>query len=177
MLVAAHYTGVVAAFKTADEWRLTEFIAVARELAARRGKSGKKSPAAKPGPFQATAGEIDRRRRLILSADLRPAVERVQEEVSVADFVREKLAALYAAVRRLARSKDAGGLAADGLDAADLGIIVVESLRAALDPAALFAATPAPAVPAVPVEPSIKPPINRLKRHLGNGKAHGPLPV
>jgi hypothetical protein len=169
MLVAKHYDAVVARFELADAWRLTEFIAVARELEGNRRDKlrNKKGPAAvaRPEPFLAAPEEVERR-RLALSEAKRPEVERLQRERVISSFVRERLEALYAAVRRFTRSKSAAAHAGTAFDEPDLGIILVESLQEALDPAGLFD------TPAAPAGSQGPPPGNPPEVTLMNGTAH-----
>ncbi len=149
MLVARHYGGVVAECVKADEWRLTEFLAVAQELErTRRGKAAKTPPAEPRTAFALPADEVAGRRDRLRD---RPGNDRLLGDAAVTAFVRQKLDALYAAVRRFAASKATEALAGAELQPADIGILLVESLKAALDPTGLVAAPAAmePAAPAV----------------------------
>jgi hypothetical protein len=170
MLVADHYDAVVARFDTADGWRLTEFIAVARKLEAARRRAARGDGPAKPDPFEGGLEEYARRHQRFQTKAVRKEAERVEAAPAVEEFVRGQLDALYAAVRRFAKSKKAAALTGEAFDAADLGIILLGEVKETLDSAGLFTHTPA-----VPADPPADKPVNRVKGHLGNGKAHGQL--
>ena len=153
MLVTRHYKGVLAACGKADEWRLTEFLAVAQELEwKRRGKADKVAPpAAKAELFAVPPVEVARRRERLREAN---AAERVRTQTAAAAFLRQQLDALYAAVRRFAASKAGNGLVGDGIEPIDVGVLLVESLKAGLDPAGLAVAGPPAGEPVAPDRPA-----------------------
>lgn len=166
MLVATHYDAIVARCARTDAWRLTEFLKVAQQL--KREARGKPPGAAgRPGPFALPPDEIARRRERLRAA---AGADRLAAEAAVAAFLRQRLDALYAAVRQFAASKGLKDVAGDGLDAADVGILLVESLKAGLDPAGLalaaeVALSPQASGPAAP------------ECYEGNGRHPGPLLV
>jgi hypothetical protein len=175
ILVARHYKGVLAECNKADEWRLTQFLTVAQELEQkRRGKAV--TPAAKASLFALPAADVARRREKLREGD---AADRVRTRAVVADFLRQKLDALYAAVRQFAASKEGRGLAGEGIEPIDIGVLLVESLKAGLDPAGLVVAVPPaerPAEPpAAPERP--EPPPAAPDRHLSSGRHPEPLAV
>lgn len=178
MLVATHYDAVVARFDAADGWRLTEFIALAREVEAgrRRAERGTRADA-KPDPFAGGLEDCARRQQRLQGKAARKEAERLGAEPAVEEFVRGQADALYAAVRKFARSKKAAAVAGEAFDAADLGIILLGEVQRLLGSAGLFTPPPAVAAAEPAAEPSSTKPVNRLKGHLSNGKAHGPLSV
>lgn len=174
LLVARHYSEVVAKWGKADEWRLTEFLAVAQELdRTRRGKAAKTPPAEPAAGFGLPADEVALRRDRLRD---RPGTDRLLGDAAVTAFVRQKLDALYAAVRRFAASKATEALAGAELQPADIGILLVESLKAALDPTGLVAA-PAAAEPATPPTAPAEPAIAPQNRHTANHPNLDPVSV
>lgn len=159
MLVARHYDGVLAKCRKADEWRLTEFLAVAQELDWKRRGKAKKT--AKPDLFAVPTVEVARRQKKLRH---RNAAGRVRKQTAVTEFVRQKLDSLYAAVRRFAASKEAQGLVSEDIEAIDVGVLLIESLKAGLNPAGLAVAVPSTAKSAA-----------RPDRHQSNGRHHKTL--
>jgi hypothetical protein len=174
MLVARHHDRIAAEFGTeATGLTLTDFIALAHKYEhARRGTPPASPPKVEPDPFRLPADAVEERRRLFRAEDRGRGVERVAKEKAVAAFVREKVDALYVAVRRFVGSKEAKALAADGLDATDIGMLLVDSLKAALDPVGVFVPQPK-AEPAV--APASQPPAGEGARFSANGKPHADL--
>ena len=181
MLVARHHDRIVARFGTGDAQTLTDFITAAHELEhTRREKTQALAPkGTKPDPFRLPEVEVVQRQQRFRDEVRGAGAERVAKEQAVATFVREKVNALYAAVRRFVASKESAGLAGEGLDAADLGMLLIDSLKAALDPAGLLVAEPIAKL--VPVEPTpVVPPepvAGETPKHLTNGAARTALVI
>jgi hypothetical protein len=165
MLIARCHERLVARFgNDAAGWTLTDFIKMAQKFE----NEGQKKPQSmttkadesaptKPAPFALPEEEVERRERRFREEVCGAGSDRVVNEKVIAEFVRERVTALYAAVRRFVASKDVAGLAAPGLDSTDIGMIPVESLRAALTPAGVLLPQPK-AEPAVePVRPGNRP--------------------
>ena len=174
MLVARHYDGVLARCGNADEWRLTQFLAVAQELEwERRGKADKAAtPAAKAELFAVPPVEVARRREKLREAN---AADRVRTQAAAAEFVRHQLDTLYAAVRRFAASNAGRGLVSEGIEPIDVGVLLVESLKAGLDPAGLAVAVPPAEEPTAPEQP--EQPAAPHDRHQPHGRHPEPLAV
>ncbi|MBA4192154.1 MAG: hypothetical protein C0467_29615 [Planctomycetaceae bacterium] len=146
MLVAGSHERIVAKFgNDTAGWTLTDFINLARKLE----DEGREQPCpaapkamAKPDPFRLPTGEVEERQRRFQTEIRGATSERVAKEEALAAFVRGKINALYAAVRRFVASKEVVGLTGEGLDAADLGMLLIDSLKDGLDPAGLLVAEP-----------------------------------
>lgn len=159
MLVARWHERVVKSENAAAGWTLTDFITLARKLEDEgREKPQPTAPKAttKPDPFRLPVGEVEERQRRFRTEIRGATSERVVKEDALAAFVRGRISALYTAVRRFVVSKEAVDLAGEGLDAADLGMLLVDYLKAALDPAGLLVAEPV--APSQPAEPSTQEP-------------------
>jgi hypothetical protein len=158
MLVARCHERLIAKFGgDAAGWTLTEFIQMAQKFE----QEGQKKPQptttkadtsapARPAPFAMPEEEVERRERRFREQVCGAGGDRVVNEKVITEFVRERVQALYAAVRRFVVSKDVAGLAAPGLDSTDIGMLLVESLRAALNPVGVL-------VPQAKAEPAVEP--------------------
>ena len=181
MLVARHHDPIVARFGTGDAQTLTDFIAAAHELEhTRRGKTPALAPkGTKPDPFRLPEVEVAQRQQRFRDEVRGAGAERVAKEQAVATFVREKVDALYAAVRRFVASKESAGLAGAGLDAADLGMLLVDSLKAALDPAGLLVAEPNAKPVSLELTPVVttEPTAGEALQHPTNGAARTALVI
>lgn len=182
MLIARNHERLVTKFgNDTAGWTLTEFIQMVQKFE----HEGQKKPQptttkadastpTPPAPFAMPEAEVEQRERRFREEVCGAGSDRVVNEKVITEFVRERVTALYAAVRRFVVSKDVTKLAAHGLDSTDIGMILVESLRAALTPTGVL-------LPQAKAEPAIEPGPHRQptagEAFLANGNHHPGLTV
>jgi hypothetical protein len=177
--VAHHYDALISHFKTPEEEErsLSEFFALAAEMEAkakkaRSGKTGteptpseteKKAPA---DPFHLEAPELWKKQKEVKQRKQNGPLP-VEKNEEVVKFLKTQRERLLGAIKRFVCTKEVKEAAGD-LDAAHLGILLLESLKALLDTEELFLPPNNADATAASKPPE---PTNRVDPHIdGNGQ-------